>query len=95
MTAPAEIMMAIEQAMGSFFHRVREIETSVLHLLAKPPGVIGKEAGSPAVQTTQRVDERSEKVIAPLLPEVQPYARSLIIKAAAAGIIIKVISGLR
>jgi peptidoglycan L-alanyl-D-glutamate endopeptidase CwlK len=34
-------------------------------------------------------------VIATLLPQVQPYARALIGKAAAAGITIKVISGLR
>jgi peptidoglycan L-alanyl-D-glutamate endopeptidase CwlK len=41
------------------------------------------------------VDDRSEKIIATLLLEVQPYARALIAKAAANGITIKVISGLR
>ena len=41
------------------------------------------------------VDPRSEKVIATLLPEVQPMARALVQKAAAAGITIKIISGLR
>ena len=41
------------------------------------------------------VDARSEKVIATLLPEVQPLARALIQKAAIAGIKIKIISGLR
>lgn len=41
------------------------------------------------------VDARSEKVIATLLPEVKPYARSLVHKATAAGINIKIISGLR
>lgn len=41
------------------------------------------------------VDERSEKNIATLLPEVQPLARALVQKAAANGIQIKVISGLR
>ncbi|MCB5189560.1 M15 family metallopeptidase [Methylobacillus arboreus] len=40
-------------------------------------------------------DPRSEKQIATLLPEVRPLARALIEKAAAAGINIKVISGLR
>lgn len=41
------------------------------------------------------VDARSEKSIATLLPEVRPYARALVTKAAAAGITIKVISALR
>ena len=44
---------------------------------------------------TQGVDARSEKTIATLQPEVRPYARALVLKAAAAGITIKVISGLR
>jgi peptidoglycan LD-endopeptidase CwlK len=44
---------------------------------------------------SDKVDDRSEKVIATLLPEVQPYARALVRKAAAARITIKVISGLR
>jgi peptidoglycan L-alanyl-D-glutamate endopeptidase CwlK len=42
-----------------------------------------------------KVDERSEKNIATLLPLVQPVARMLVQKAAANGIEIKVISGLR
>jgi peptidoglycan LD-endopeptidase CwlK len=41
------------------------------------------------------VDARSEKVIATLLPQVRPIARALVQKAAAAGISIRVISGLR
>lgn len=41
------------------------------------------------------VDSRSEKVIATLLPEVRPMARALVQKAAAAGIGLKIISGLR
>jgi peptidoglycan L-alanyl-D-glutamate endopeptidase CwlK len=45
--------------------------------------------------TSDKVDNRSEKVIATLLPEVQPSARALVTKAAADGITIKVISGLR
>jgi len=44
---------------------------------------------------TSKVSDRSEKVIATLLPEVQPYARSLITQTGAAGIHIEVISGLR
>lgn len=41
------------------------------------------------------VDSRSEGVIATLQPQVQPYARELVRKAASVGITIKVISGLR
>jgi peptidoglycan L-alanyl-D-glutamate endopeptidase CwlK len=41
------------------------------------------------------VDDRSEKVIATLLRQVRPIARALVQKAAAAGITIRVISGLR
>lgn len=49
----------------------------------------------PLTATSDKVDDRSEKVIATLLPEVQPYARALVTKADADGITIKVISGLR
>lgn len=42
-----------------------------------------------------KVDDRSEKNIALLLPEVQPLARALVQKSAANGITIKIISGLR
>jgi peptidoglycan LD-endopeptidase CwlK len=42
-----------------------------------------------------KVDDRSEKNIVTLLPEVQPLARALVQKAASNGIIIKVISGHR
>jgi peptidoglycan L-alanyl-D-glutamate endopeptidase CwlK len=49
----------------------------------------------PLAATSGKVDDRSEKVIATLLPEVQPYARALVTKAGADGITIKVISGLR
>lgn len=41
------------------------------------------------------VDPRSEATIVTLLPEVRPYARALVQRAAASGIRIKVISGLR
>jgi len=58
--------------------------------------VIGRHAPSmPPVEIGGRVDDRSESCIATLHPRVQPYARSLVIKAAAAGITIKIISGLR
>jgi peptidoglycan LD-endopeptidase CwlK len=51
-----------------------------------------QKAASPLDAT---VSARSEKVIATLLPEVQPYARALITKAAGVGIKIEVISGTR
>lgn len=41
------------------------------------------------------VDARSEKTIATLLPEVQPFARALVHKASANGVTIKILSGLR
>jgi peptidoglycan L-alanyl-D-glutamate endopeptidase CwlK len=44
---------------------------------------------------TEKVDEHSDEIIATLLPEVQPYGRALVSKAAAAGITIRVIAGLR
>lgn len=55
------------------------------------PTIAGRD---PAVSIST-VDSRSEKRIATLLPEVQPIARALVQKAAANGITIKVISGLR
>lgn len=42
-----------------------------------------------------QVDSRSESIIATLLPEVRPMARALVHKAAALGITIRIISGLR
>ena len=45
--------------------------------------------------TATLADERSERNIATLLPQVQPLARALIESAAAIGIAIKIISGTR
>ena len=59
--------------------------------LASPPSSL--QVSLP--QSSGRVDDRSEKAIATLLPEVQPYARALVSRAAQHGITIKVISGLR
>nr|WP_315232923.1 M15 family metallopeptidase [uncultured Albidiferax sp.] len=42
-----------------------------------------------------KVDDRSEKTIATLHPQVAPYARSLVQRAEAAGIEIKIIGGTR
>ncbi len=51
--------------------------------------------GQKPAEAISPVDSRSEKVIATLLPEAQPMARVLVQKAAAVGITIKLISGLR
>lgn len=55
----------------------------------------GSPPSRPAPAFTQQVDERSERTIATLQPEVRPFARALVLKAAGVGITIKVISGLR
>lgn len=55
----------------------------------------GAKSVAARVEARDRVDDRSEKAIATLLPEVQPYARALVQKAAQHGITIKVIAGLR
>lgn len=47
------------------------------------------------VGALEPVDARSEKIIATLLPEVQPFARALVHKANANGLTIKILSGLR
>ena len=52
-------------------------------------------AGEPPALAIEPVDQRSEKNIVMLLPEVQPIARALVQKAAANGITVKVISALR
>ncbi|MBM3366728.1 MAG: M15 family metallopeptidase [Betaproteobacteria bacterium] len=51
--------------------------------------------GVAPAQALERVDDRSERNIATLLPEVRPIARALVQKAAQAGIRIKVISAPR
>jgi peptidoglycan L-alanyl-D-glutamate endopeptidase CwlK len=61
---------------------------------AKAPAAAGGSM-APRTGARGRVDDRSEKAIATLLPQVQPYARALVRKAAQHGITIKIISGLR
>ena len=55
--------------------------------------IVGEPPAASA--TTTLADERSERNIATLLPQVQPLARALIESAAAIGIAIKIISGTR
>ncbi len=62
---------------------------------AEAPAARPASAAAVETQPGDALDERSEKVIATLLPEVRPYARALVHKAAANGIRIKVISGHR
>lgn len=61
---------------------------------AQPPASTSS-GETPPPPAGDKVDDRSEKVIATLLPQVRPYARALVTKAAQTGITIKVISGLR
>ena len=57
--------------------------------------IVKPSAAAVAQPVVEAVDARSEKVIATLLPEVQPLARALVQKAAANGIKIRIISGFR
>jgi peptidoglycan L-alanyl-D-glutamate endopeptidase CwlK len=61
----------------------------------KAPGVVKKIPPGTLLPAGKTADSRSEPNVATLDPRVQPYARALIQKAAAAGIVIKVISGTR
>lgn len=63
--------------------------------IVPPKAGRGGGTAKPPTGSTQTVDARSESVIATLHPQVRPYARALVLKAKAAGITIKVISGLR
>lgn len=58
--------------------------------------VVPKKSGAKTLPAfTEEVSARSEKVIATLLSEVQPYARALLLKAKSEGITIQILSGLR
>lgn len=60
-----------------------------------PPANEASTVTPPITFSGNRVDDRSEKNIATLLPHVQPIARALVQQAAAKGITIKIISGTR
>lgn len=60
-----------------------------------PHVLISQNAPSPGPGWNAKVDPRSESVIQQLNPVVQPYARELVRRAAAKGIEVKVIGGLR
>ena len=85
-----EIILAIQKEIGVTVDGKAGPETwQTIYdriVLKKPPGTAPLD---------EKVDSRSEKVIGTLLPEVVPYARAVIVKAAAVGITIKALSGLR
>lgn len=56
--------------------------------------IVGKPQDDP-VDDGEKVDARSEGNIKTLLPQVQPFARMLVKRAAKAGVTIKVLSGFR
>lgn len=87
-----EMIEAVQRKLGIGVDGRAGAETwgAIYAAIVKP-----KVQGLPPAQAISPVDERSEKNIATLLPEVQPMARALVQKAAANGIQIKVLSGLR
>lgn len=87
-----ELISAVQSSLGLHVDGKAGPETwnAIYQNIVKPGAV-----NSSLVSIPGPVDTRSEKIIATLLPEVQPYGRALIQKAAAVGINIKIISGLR
>ena len=87
-----EMIAAVQTELGIEVDGKAGPETwgAIYKRLVKP-----KIGGQEPAEALSPVDSRSEKAIATLLPEVQPIARTLVQKAQAAGITIKIISGLR
>ena len=87
-----EIIIAIQKKLGVQVDGRAGPETwaAIYSYILKP-----KTSFVDSTKLIDTVDPRSEKVIAPLLPEVRPIARTLVQRAAQNGIQIKVISGLR
>jgi peptidoglycan L-alanyl-D-glutamate endopeptidase CwlK len=98
----SDIISAVQKALGGEVDGTAGPETwnaiynRICRAKAGPPRKTSV-AKSAAVRAgaRDRVDDRSEKAIATLLPQVQPYARALVKKAAQHGITIKVIAGMR
>jgi len=98
----SDIISAVQKALGVEVDGTAGPETwnaiynRICRTKAGPPRKTSV-AKSAAVRAgaRDRVDDRSEKAIATLLPQVQPYARALVKKAAQHGITIKVIAGMR
>ncbi|TAJ91583.1 MAG: M15 family peptidase [Gammaproteobacteria bacterium] len=87
-----EMIAAVQKALGIEIDGKAGPETwgAIYERLVKK-----KIDGQKPAEAIAAVDNRSEKAIATLLPEAQPIARALVQKAAASGIAIKIISGLR
>lgn len=87
-----EIIAAVQKKLGVQVDGRAGPETwaTIYSYIIKP-----KTAVVDPAEVIDTVDPRSEKVIATLLPEAQPIARTLVQRAAQNGIQIKVISGLR
>jgi peptidoglycan LD-endopeptidase CwlK len=75
------------------------LASSVAPSLSKPSPLnaelIVQNSVNPSASWNEKVDPRSEATIAKLNPQVQPYARELVRRAALSGIQIKVIGGFR
>jgi peptidoglycan LD-endopeptidase CwlK len=87
-----EMIAAIQEKLGVQVDGRAGTETwgAIYAHIVKPQ--LGGQTPDNAIE---KVDDRSERNIVTLLPEVQPLARALIQKAALDGIRIKVLSGLR
>lgn len=87
-----EIISEVQEALGVTVDGKAGPETwgAIYARIVKPSAA--KKLPPP---TVDEVDARSEKVIAALLPPVQPLARALVQKSASNGIRIRVLSGLR
>ena len=87
-----EMIEAVQKALGVEVDGKAGTETwgAIYAALVK-----NRIAGKPPELAIEPVDDRSEKNIATLLPQVRPIARALVQKAAANGITVKVISALR
>jgi len=91
------LVTAVQNALGITATGVTDNDTlaAVAASLSVDTGSGGDADAASGDIDNSPVDARSEGVISHLQPQVQPLARTLVHKAAAQGITIKVISGLR
>lgn len=97
-----DIISAVQKALGVEVDGTAGPETwnaiynRICRKKAGPPRKTSvAEPAALRVGARNRVDDRSEKAIATLLPQVQPYARALVNKAVQHGITIKILAGTR
>ena len=91
-----EMIVAVQRALGIAADGKAGPQTwSAIHAHIVGVGGAPGTAIPAEAALTDAVDERSERFIATLLPEVRPYARALVHKAAANGIRIRILSGHR